>query len=213
MKCAAMFVMVAAAFALPAQAQTYGQYGVGGAANGNSYGPTAHEAPPSDDARPVSRDAMAVAEDMRLKGHCDRAVPILRRFAERGAGYEIAQFNLGLCLLELAGAEADPAQAKSMREEGAQWTLRSANAGFAKAQAKAVVLYLDAVGVAADPVEAEKWALLYHSNVMRFTIGLRDISDDLRKRIDTQLTDATRAQAEALARDWTPASSDSGEEQ
>ena len=208
MRVIAASLLLLAALTTGAAAQTYGQYGVGAA---NSYGPTAHQTPPSEDARPQSRDAMAVAEDMRLKGQCDKAVPILRRFAERGGGYEIAQFNLAQCMFDLAAKEQDAAQVKALRDEGAQWMLRSANGGFAKAQAKAVVLYLDGVGVAADPVEAEKWAELYHSNVMRFTIGLPDISKDLRGRLDSQLTEANRVEAENRVHAWTPSAGEAEE--
>ncbi len=79
-----------------------------------------------------------------------------------------------------------------------------ADTGFAKAQARAVALYLDGTGVAGDPVEAEKWALIYHRNAMRFSIGLPDIAPDLEKRLDAALTDKTRAEAEARASSWQP---------
>ncbi len=50
-------------------------------------------------------DPEGKAEDLRLTGHCDEAIPILRRLAEGGDGYELAQYNLGLCLLDTAKAE------------------------------------------------------------------------------------------------------------
>jgi len=184
-----------------AQAQNYGAYGMGAAQN-QSYGPTQHDAPASDDKGPVSRDSIAIAQDLRLKGQCDKAVPILRRLSDRGEGFEMSQFDLGMCLFELAAKDA--ATAEALRKEGAEWVLKSANAGFAKAQAKAVTLYLDGVGVAADPVEAQKWALLYHNNGMRLGIGLPDIAPDLSKRLDTALDDTGRKEARARMRNWTP---------
>ena len=202
------YLVLATAAALlcagPAFAQNYGQYGVGAAQEQPSFGPTPHDSTPGDDTGPVSRDSMAIAEDMRLKGECDKAVPILRRLSDRGAGFEISQLDLGLCLLDLAKLESDAAKAGALRGEAASWILRAANAGFAKAQAKSVVLYLDAVGVAADPVEAQKWALLYHDNGMRLGFGLPDIAPDLRQRLDTALNDAGRSQARKRARDWAP---------
>jgi hypothetical protein len=56
-----------------------------------------------------------------------------------------------------------------------------------------------------DPVEAEKWALVYHQNSMRFVFNLPDVAPDVSNRLDAALTPATRAQAEALASSWTPA--------
>lgn len=170
-----------------------------------SYGPTPHNSSggEEEEKHPASHDSVALAQDLRLQGKCDQAVPLLRRLAERGAGYEISQLDLGLCLLDLARKEPDTAKAGDMRKEAADWIVKSANAGFAKAQSKAVVLYLDAVGVTSDPVEAEKWALLYHGNPTRFVINLPDISPDLSSRLDSQLNDAKRNEAQARANSWT----------
>ena len=82
--------------------------------------------------------------------------------------------------------------------------LRAANGGFARAQAFAVTMYLDGNGVAADPVEAEKWALLYHRNGMRLAIGLPDIVPDVRKRLDAAVSEAQEAEARKRADDWAP---------
>ena len=170
----AAFLAVAGS-AAPAGAQMHGgeqPYGSG------------HEFPST--ARPVSRGAAAAAEDLRLSGKCDKAVRILRNLVE-GDGAEISQFNLGLCLLDLAKAEHDPQVAADESKEGAGWITRAANAGFARAQASAVTVYLDGTGVAADPVEAKKWALLYHSNPLRFSVALPDISTDVSDRLPTPI--------------------------
>ncbi len=105
--------------------------------------------------------------------------------------YPISKYNLGLCLLDLAAADHDAAQAARQRQEGASWIVRAADGGFGNAEAKAVTLYLDGVGVAADPVEAEKWALIYHGNGMRFALGLPDIDSAVRDRLDATLTMTT----------------------
>jgi len=155
--------------------------------------------------KPDSRpdESQAEGEQLRLNGQCDKAVPILRAYATRGDGYEISQFNLGMCLFDLAAAQHDAAQASAERKEGADWIVEAANAGLAKAQARAVLVYLEGTGVAADPVEAEKWSLLYHRNSTRIAIGLRDIAPQVSDRLDAELTDATRTQAEQRADNWT----------
>ncbi|MBV8976925.1 MAG: sel1 repeat family protein [Alphaproteobacteria bacterium] len=147
-------------------------------------------------------DPVGVAAELRLRGRCDRAVPILRNYAERDNGGEIAQFNLGMCLIDLAGPEHDAKRAGELKAEGAQWILRAANAGMGKAQAEAVLLYLDGVGVAADPVEADKWALLFHDNGTRIAIGLSDLSSSVKDRLDAALSAAQRSQARARADAW-----------
>lgn len=164
------------------------------------------DTPDGSDLKPkdvkLPRDPVGVAEELRLGGKCDVAVPALRPFADHGAGNEIAQFNLGMCLIDLAAKEHDAKQAGGMRQEGAQWIVQAANGGFGKAQAQAVVLYLDGTGVVIDPAEADKWALLYHDNGMRISIGMPDIRPALKSRLDDALTDAMRAQARTRADAW-----------
>ena len=182
------------AWAMPASAQHVRE---------DTYG-TEHAVPSDDEIpKPTSRDAGAIAEGLRVEGKCDKAVPMLRPIAERGAGHEIAQHDLGLCLFDLAKADGDAKHAGEERGEAAQWVLRAANGGFAKAQALLVTLYLDGNGVTADPVEAEKWALLYHRNGMRLAIGLPDIVPDVRKRLDA-LSEAQESEARKRADDWAP---------
>jgi len=182
------------AWAMPASAQHVRE---------DTYG-TEHAVPSDDEIpKPTSRDAGAIAEGLRVEGKCDKAVPMLRPIAERGAGHEIAQHDLGLCLFDLAKADGDAKHAGEERGEAVQWVLRAANGGFAKAQALLVTLYLDGNGVTADPVEAEKWALLYHRNGMRLAIGLPDIVPDVRKRLDA-LSEAQESEARKRADDWAP---------
>lgn len=144
------------------------------------------------------------AEELRLAGKCDRAVPILRRLVDSPQSFPISKFNLGLCLLDLAPAEKGAAKAAGLRKEGAAWILRAANAGFGQAEARAVGLYLDGVGVPVDPVEAQKWALIYHGNAMRFTLNLPDVPQAQRDRLDSTLSDAQQDQAQARADAWQP---------
>lgn len=151
----------------------------------------------------MRNDPEGIAEDLRLEGHCDRALPILRRLANNTTGYELSQFNLGLCLFDLAKKDKDPAQTAAMNKEGAQWILTAANAGLGQAQQEAVVLYLDGLGVTADPVEAGKWAYLYHDNGSRLVLGQPDISADLRGRLDAVLVGTKRKEAHLRADNWT----------
>jgi hypothetical protein len=142
-------------------------------------------------------------EELRLSGHCDKAIPIFRRIAARG-GYEIADYNLGLCLFDVSTAEADPQRAVALKHEATDAILKAANGGLAIAQIKLVSLYLDGVGVAGDPIEAGKWSLIYHANGARFVIGLKDVPDALQARLDSVLNPTSWAQAQARANAWTP---------
>jgi hypothetical protein len=145
------------------------------------------------------------AEEMRLKGQCDQALPLLRKYATRDDANPPAQFNLGMCLLDVANKSHDTDPMSANRKEGAKWIVKAANGNVAKAQAEAVVLYLDGIGVAADPVEAAKWSILYRRNGVVLAVGMGDLTQSIRDKLDAVLTDSSRGQAESRADDWTEA--------
>jgi hypothetical protein len=147
------------------------------------------------------------AEELRLAGKCQQAIPIYRRMVARG-GFEIAQFHLGLCLLDVSKTEPDAQRAAALKKEAAETILNAANGGLANAQIQLVSIYLDGVGVAADPVEAGKWALIYHANGSRFVIHLPDISPVLQERLDGVLNGTSWAEAQSRANSWAPAARD-----
>ncbi|HEY2884196.1 MAG TPA: hypothetical protein VGJ08_03185 [Rhizomicrobium sp.] len=147
------------------------------------------------------------AEELRLAGKCQQAIPIYRRMVARG-GFEIAQFHLGLCLLDVGKAEPDAQRAAALKQEAVDTILKAANGGLANAQIQLVSIYLDGVGVAADPVEAGKWALIYHANGSRFVIHLPDISPELQARLDNVLNGTSWAEAQSRANSWSPTTRD-----
>ena len=163
--------------------------------------------PGGDQVQPQTQapaDPEGNAEELRLAGRCPEAIPILRRLADGGDGYELAQYNLGLCLLDIAKTEPDAQHAASVTLEGTALVLKAANHNLPKAQASLAAMYLDGHGVVRDPIEAGKWALIYHANGARFALGLPNIPADLQARLDAALTDTAWAQARARADAWSP---------
>ena len=162
----------------------------------HDYSNTGKNAPPEPQAR---------ADGYRLQGRCDVAIPIYRALVNQGTGYELSEFNLGRCLLETARKAPDPASAEAQKREAADWTLKAGNKGLPNAQNGLIAMYLDGQGVAADPVEAGKWSLLYHGNAARRMYGLPDIAPALQARLDSVLNEKSWAQAQARADTWSPA--------
>lgn len=138
-------------------------------------------------------------------------MPIFRAIASRGAGFEIARYNLGLCQLDVAKAETDPQRAGNLAREGAANIRKAAEGSLPGAQLKLVSLYLDGVGVAPDAVEAGMWSLIYRSNGTRVVLGLPNVSPELQARLDAVLTAATWAQAQSRADAWMPTAQNSGD--
>jgi len=192
-------LVMAAALAVPALAQ--GIPGYGGHRRIGGRPPDSSMLPPESHGHRRSNPE-GTAEDLRLAGRCDKAVPILRRIVGGPHDSGITRYNLGMCLLDLAAAESNAQRAADLRQKGAMWVLRGANAGFNLAQKEAVRIKLDGIGTAADPVEAEKWAIIYHNNGMRLALHLPDIAPDIRDRLDAALDDAKRAEAQTRADAW-----------
>jgi hypothetical protein len=193
---AAAIVTIAVGALATASAQTYNRPGTEAIVPGGAAAlPQAKQRGPLE---PEER-----GEELRLSGHCDQAIPIFRRIAARG-GFEIAEYNLGLCLFDVSANEPDAKQKAQLTQQATDSILKAANGGLAVAQIKLVSLYLDGLGVASDPIEAGKWSLIYHANGARYVIGLKDVPDTLQARLDSAL-DATRwAEARARANAWTP---------
>jgi hypothetical protein len=196
---AAVVAMAMGAVAI-ASAQTYNRPGTEDIVPGG-----AAAAPHATSRGPLEPEERG--EELRLSGHCDQAIPIFRRIAARG-GFEIAEYNLGLCLFDVSAAEADPKRAAELKREAADSVIKAANGGLAVAQIKLVSLYLDGVGVTTDPIEAGKWSLIYHANGARYVIGLKDVPDALQARLDGALNVASWAEARARANAWTPTMKD-----
>lgn len=149
-------------------------------------------------------DEYQKAMSYKEHGECARAIPLLEPMARRGHGYEVAQYELGQCLLKTAAAAASPAEAARARADGASWILKAANSEIPAAQQEAIRLYEDGIGVAADPLEAGKWLLVLERNPMRRVFGPAAIDPDLEKQLRKSLTSAQWAQAQARADRWQP---------
>lgn len=114
----------------------------------------------------IYANAMGVEEEKR-----ETARDWLRKAAR--AGYDTAQLDLGIWLIDGIGGETD-------YEEGFDWMLRAANAGNVLAQNRLAHLYINAIGTRPDPVEAGMWyvvsrrAGLDDPTLQDFFLGLTD---------------------------------------
>ena len=121
------------------------------------------------------------------------ALRLWRPLAEQGnAG---AQFSLGIMWANGHGVPQDHAEA-------AKWFRLAAEQGFAGAQASLGVTYLEGLGLPQDDVQALMWFNLAAS---RFPPGEdhdRAVQD--RDTVAKRMTPAQIAEAEKLAREWSP---------
>lgn len=149
-------------------------------------------------------DPEGKAVELRLHGRCNEAIPILRNLTAINQNDEIARFNLGQCLIDVAKSDTDKSRAAHNAHEGAQWMLEAANHGLPNAQEGLVAVFLDGLGVQRSAVEAGKWSLIYHGNGTRFALGMPDIPDDLQARLDQALNEQGWQEAQAGADEFSP---------
>lgn len=148
---------------------------------------------------------------LRQKGECDKAVKKLHPIAEQGHGFENAQVELGLCLMEMAGlfpTQTPPArqilQAKKTFRQGRQWILTAAEAGSFEAQATMVSLYAANLGPDENDENAAMWTHLYLTNPLRLHLGIPVGDDRLLRDMRGKLSTEAWLAGKEMARLWIP---------
>lgn len=133
---------------------------------------------------------LARARDLQARQGCARAAPSYRVIAAFGEGYEVAQYELGACLLEIDGASAE--ETALFRNESLFWLRRAAWAGNPRAQGKLATVLSGAPAqliaqIAPDPVEAMMWAIVYDGNGVRGIYNLPDMNGPVADHLDIML--------------------------
>ncbi len=146
------------------------------------------------------------ARNVQAEKGCKTAVPAYRVIAGFGEGYEVAQYELGACLLETASPSE---QAALLTQEGLFWLRRAAWAGNARAQWRLAMVLSGApssphtVNVGAAPTEAMGWALVYKDNATRDLYGLAPVYPKVIDHLNASLSQGAKAEAETFADDFT----------
>lgn len=152
-----------------------------------------------------SRMLLASARETQAEQGCAKAVPTYRIVASFGEGYDVAQYELGACLLEMA-SNGGP-EAGLFRDEGLLWVKRAAWAGAARAQHRLAGLlsgagYDQGTGVAPDPQAAMGWALVYQVNPARSLYALPEVPEPVLDHLRAELSESALADAAAFAEDF-----------
>ena len=147
--------------------------------------------------RPLAEQGDALAQyNLGVLYRKGRGVPQddvqARQWYEKAAaqGQAKAQYNLGILYLNGGGVPKDYRQAL-------RWFRMAADQGEALAQTKIAIMYDDGQGVPHDFVQAHKWYNLAATNGDKPAAELRDA-------LAKQMTPAQIAEAQKLAREWTP---------
>ncbi len=122
------------------------------------------------------------------KGDYATALKEWRTLAEQGDAE--AQYGLGVIYNHARGVPQD-------YEQALHWYSKAAEQGHAGAQAYLALMYLRGRGVPQDDVQAHMWFNLSAAHGMETARTLRD-------RLAEKMTPAQLADAQRLAREWTP---------
>ncbi|MEL7487287.1 MAG: hypothetical protein AAGJ87_08750 [Pseudomonadota bacterium] len=145
---------------------------------------------------------LAAARAIKTKKGCNKAAPTYRVAAALGEGFEIAQAELGACLLTLDGANAQ--ETALFEQEALFWLHRAAQAGQPAAQ-RALAEYYGAAGASHyDPEKALSWALVYSENTEASLFGMSPLAQPFLEALDSALDETARAAAQSFADTFKP---------
>ncbi|RMD90724.1 MAG: sel1 repeat family protein [Alphaproteobacteria bacterium] len=146
----------------------------------------------------VSSRLYTQALEMKAAGNCAGAIPGFYALAQRGAGYELAQYHLADCLL--AGAPRSLSATRFL--DGLVWMRRAAEAGSPEAQGALALLYLDGPAGLRDAAEAAFWYELSLANPAAKRPGFTPLDRSKRERLEAALSPALRAAARERIQGW-----------
>ena len=124
----------------------------------------------------ISPEGSARGIELKQAGQFQDAIPYFAQVAGLGAGYEVAQYHLGDCLVRLGDAESEPESAGQKHREGVVWIRLAAESGYVNAQARLAELLHQGRGVTADNSDAAMYLLLAERNVR--SIFMHDARQD-----------------------------------
>lgn len=137
---------------------------------------------------------IGAARTLAASEGCDEAIPVYRVLAAYGRNFEIAQYELGQCLLDGSPSSLD-------RREAMVWLERAAFAGHGEAQKE-----LAEIGFAGgDHAAALGWALVFNEQNDTSIAPMQDFSAPFMDRLKAGLSATEIAAAERFALDFSPA--------
>jgi len=150
---------------------------------------------------------LAHARDVQAKRGCKAAIPAYRVIASFGDGYDIAQYELGACLMTIEAA--NEVEAALFAQEASFWLTRAAWAGNARAQLKLATALSGATAAGGEslnpaPADAMKWALVFEQNSARTLYNMKPVSPPVMDHLKAALNSETLAAAQAFADGFTP---------
>ena len=146
----------------------------------------------------VSSRLYTQALEMKTAGDCAGAIPGFYELAQRGEGYELAQYHLADCLLR----DAEPSLGSTTYLDALVWMRRAAEAGSPEAQAALALIYLEGPEGLRDPAEAAFWYELALANPAAKRPGARPLDRDKRLRLEAALDPDLRAAARERVKSW-----------
>lgn len=178
-----------------------------------------------------ANDVENCADKALVKEDPTRAAAACRRLADQGDAR--AQYNLGVMYAKGRGVTKDWAEAMKWYRraadlgyaeaqhylgfmyslglgvtqdsaEAAKWYRKAADQGHTTAQSNLGHMYEKGEGMQQDNVQAHMWYNLVAIRALASETALRDLAVETRNLLAAKMTPAQIAEAQKLAREWTP---------
>ena len=140
------------------------------------------EGPPDRRAKARPAPALAAARSIKSEKGCAAAAPTYRVTAAMGEGFEVAQSEFGMCLLQMTGGT--DAETALFRQEGVFWLTRAAYAGEARAQRRLA----EHARQTGDHAAALSWALAFTDNSQTELFSFSPLAPDFIKSVSASLS-------------------------
>lgn len=166
---------------------------------------------PNSDRPPVATIGMmngpalfARASDFKDRKQYREAAQTFSLVAAWGRGWEVAQYQLGTCLLALADQPTALDSPADLRREAFLWIKLAAESGNKAAQSRLALMLRDGIGTAPDLMEAAKYSILAEQGSGDIPLVRSSAEAAVGASLQQRLKPAEWAEATRMARNFAP---------
>ncbi|MDA5193104.1 tetratricopeptide repeat protein [Govanella unica] len=146
----------------------------------------------------------STASDFKERKQYREAAQGFSLMAGWGRGWEVAQYQLGVCLLAIADNPAANDSPKDLRREAFVWIKLAADSGNKSAQSRLALMLRDGIGISPDLQEAARYAILAEQGSGDIPLVRSAAEAEVSANLQQRLKPADWDEAKRLARNFSP---------
>lgn len=146
----------------------------------------------------------ARASDFKERKQYHEAAQAFSLVAAWGRGWEVAQYQLGTCLLAIADQPSGLDNPADLRREAFIWIKLAADSGNKAAQSRLALMLRDGIGATPDPLAAATYAILSEQGSGDIPLVRSAAEAAVGESLQQRLAPADWAEAKRRARSFSP---------